>query len=295
MKKKLTAFIAMIFLCTGFLQAAEPDIDWSFGIINDNLLTPYEWAQQGLSAGPDDFLTNSFFLDMHINQFQFTCKLATITSRQNEYRYDLLIPGASWEIPIGDLTITPGAGIIFSGNFGGAWVQNTWHNMIGYPQLLTETENFVNQDKWALEGRLSLNYRIQDLLWNGNELNLQTTVHISGDLLPCYIEGGVSLPLTWQPCGINTHFEFLLGGRAVFNEVDYYSDFFTSSFFGGILGSITIYQDLAFNFGFALQAGTETMTDDPAFNTNHEYSVFPQFWWVLSYKFPPGIWNFISL
>jgi hypothetical protein len=104
----------------------------TFEYVNDNFITR-RYFEPILNVGKDDNVTASFLLQValetDVRWWMLNIYQTTITNKIQEYRTDLLsvYPSIEQRFRKGQLTL--GTGLIASGNFGGEFIQSTYHRI----------------------------------------------------------------------------------------------------------------------------------------------------------------------
>lgn len=120
------------------LQDGEPSSAFQFsaGYWNDNFLSVDVLRQFYLEDGDDDYVTASFWGQAAVKYkgrwWLLDSYLNILTNIDRNYRTDLLTIRLSTEERFEKSTLQYGAGMMYRGKFGGASIQNGYHNLFGY-------------------------------------------------------------------------------------------------------------------------------------------------------------------
>jgi len=104
----------------------------TFEYVNDNFITR-RYFEPILNVGKDDNVTASFWLQIALETdlrwWMLNIYQTTITNKSEGYRTDLLSIYPSIEQRFKNSQVTLGAGLIARGNFGGEYIQSTYHRI----------------------------------------------------------------------------------------------------------------------------------------------------------------------
>ena len=128
----------------------------TLGILNDNLPCSYEAAMKGWSAGPDDQYTFTLFSQMELESWFFRVSDNAVTSRVKSWRFDMLKISAGKRFKYGFAGLTPYAGILLSGNYGGEVMQNKVHVIAGYPEVEFPYMDYTYSANFGLNSEIEL-------------------------------------------------------------------------------------------------------------------------------------------
>lgn len=115
------------------LKYQMPQINLSYW--NDNFGLQSQ-LKDVITPGDDDNMTASWRLEVGLGDQTVWHGLelyyAIFTNREENYRFDLLAGRYSKVLTRGPFIFKLGAGMIFRGDFGGGWLQNSFHESQGY-------------------------------------------------------------------------------------------------------------------------------------------------------------------
>lgn len=110
----------------------------SVGYWNDNLIFQ-DFLQKIVDVGPDDFITSCFWSQLACSKNRhwiiFDTYYHVLTNKSEHYRFDLIDLRLSVEKETPGTLLQLGAGLTARGNFGGATIQNRYHNTFGCSAL----------------------------------------------------------------------------------------------------------------------------------------------------------------
>jgi len=258
-----------------------------FGVINDNYTGSLERGEKGNYLGPDDFLTLSFFLRMDSQNWGTALVYNTLTSRKFEYRYDLLLATLTRTFHYKSITVEPGLGVVWKGDFGGDDIQNWYHRGRGLPELFVPYRQggigavISTMNSWQKE----TNIIRSGLLTSALELRL------TSGIVPSRISPMIAYQTDFREQRIQL--EVLLGARFYLNEVNDYSQLIRSGVFMGFNLKTRIYKEVYLDYGMTFLP-VQNLENDPLYaNKSHNY--IPQIIVVFSWNSPwYRIYNYLE-
>ena len=258
-----------------------------FAIINDNNTGNVERGKDGLYLGPDDFITVSALLRLHIQDWRGAITTNVITSRKFEYRYDLIYATISKPFLVNQLKLQPELGLVWKGNCGGEYIQNRFHRMKDLPELFVPYCEggigllFGTLGSWQIQ----TNYPKAGIITGAVEMRLITD----------YVPSRISPMLGYQTeLWIDRmQLEVLVGARFYLNEVKDYSDLIRSGMFFGVDLKTRVYQEIYFDLGLSLFPAQNLENDPLYMDKDHRY--VPQIAMVFSWNSSwYGLYNLID-
>jgi len=246
----------------------------SFFCINDNLICPYEAAINGWSVGPDDQYTN--ILGLHIIYKSWMLKIDNIfiTSRLNGYRFDLLKTSLAYTFLLPFAACKAELGVINKGNFGGEFIQNSWHkNVISYPVVELPYTDYASGVIAAGGLHLDLFSFFKDSMqiFGFGDLDLYFGTG------PSTIQSGLELRFASQYVDMNS----ILGCEYHFLLSENLDSLMDNGFFGSIIFTLKPVSWFGITIGFGLFPVGD-VNDDPNFKEK-DYPVIPQIWYLLTF------------
>lgn len=247
-----------------------------FAVINDSNVGSIERGEKGLYLGPDDFLTFSFLLRLHSENWRAAITHNHLTSRKYQYRYDLIFAGLSRSFCIKRFEIEPELGLVWKGDSGGEILQNWFHRLRGLPEL------FIPYSTGGLGVFISTitSWQTETSFPQSGIITAATEIRILSDFVP----SRVSPMLGYQTAflGDRLQFELLGGARFYLNELDEYSELVRSGMFLGMNLKTRVYDQLYFDLGLSLFP-VQNLETDPAYaDKGHDY--IPQITLVFSWN-----------
>lgn len=212
----------------------------TFGYWNDNIIIQ-RVAGKELNLGNDDNVTASFwlqvskekesgwwFLDVYHN---------VLTNRKAKYRLDLLSIRLSMEIEVPQGYLKFGIGAITSGNFGGEFIQNAYHELTDVKSLKLPYKNYGKVGPIAY-------LKCTPLIWNSPRVrfNAYGSNSFRGDVGPSNYRVGFELSLNMRPAKKSWLYNFQAGGGYIhyYLQGKYLSPLFDNGFTIGAMASAGI-------------------------------------------------------
>lgn len=136
---RITLFVVCISAnCLPVLCASSTDSQISFGYKNDNFITKRTF-EPVLNVGKDDNITAGFWIDYIFNfngrTWLFNVHNDVITNKPGNYRTDLLSVFLTTHGIFNVRHASLGVGLITRGNYGGDFIQSTYHRIADITQV----------------------------------------------------------------------------------------------------------------------------------------------------------------
>ena len=256
-------------------------------VINDNNTGNVERGKKGLYIGPDDFLTVSIFLRVHLDDWRLALTYNNVTSRKEEYRYDLIFGGLSKQYEKNGVVVKPELGMVWKGNCGGDELQNWFHRGKDLPELFVPyCEGGMAAFAAATVSRpIKLSRPFEGILTSGLE------VRLISDVVPSRISPMLGYQINIWPDRLQL--EMLAGVRLYINEIDEYSNMIRSGAFAAVNAKFRVYQNFYFDSGIAMFPA-QNLENDPIYkDKDHRY--IPQITLVFSWNSAwYGLYNYLE-
>ncbi|MBC8376802.1 MAG: hypothetical protein H8E26_12215 [FCB group bacterium] len=263
------------------------DLKVFLAVINDNNTGNVERGKKGLYIGPDDFLTVSVFFRLHMDAWRLALTYNNVTSRKEEYRYDLIFGGLSKRYEKNGIEVKPELGLVWKGNCGGDEIQNGFHRMKDLPELFVPyCDGGLAAFAAAMVSRpIKLSRPCQGILTSSMEIRLIS------DLVPSRLSPMLGYQAEVWPGRLQV--EMLAGARLYFNEIDEYSHMVRSGTFAAVNAKIRVYQNFYFDTGIAMFPA-QNLENDPIYK-DLDHSYIPQITMVFSWNSAwYGLYNYLE-
>ncbi len=215
---------------------AEPaDSQITIGYWNDNFIMN-SIGGRSLGKRRDDFQTASFwmqaageqagnwrFLDIHYS---------ILTDRTMHFRTDLIAVRGSVEYPSPLGTVRAGLGLVFSGDFGGDHVQNSFHRTFGYRRVELP---YLSGTKAG--GIVLLGCHPVLLRWEDGALEGYVTNYARSSVIPCNARAGFELNTSKSMGRYLFRAQCITGYTVYYRRRGRLSSLFENGFTWGILAS----------------------------------------------------------
>ena len=244
-------------------------------VINDNYTGTPERGEKGWYLGPDDFLTVSFFLKVHWQDWHSAIIYNNLTSRKFEYRYDLIYAGGGKSFRWKEMDLQPTLGLVWKGNCGGDDLQNWFHRGKDIPELFIP---YLDPDLGVYVSLLTR----WDLQLAKGSLSPALELRLLSGIAPSRLS-----PMVGYQAGIwqdRLQIKVLGGARLYLNEVSNYSEFVRFGPFGGVNVRFRIYRKFHFDYGMTFFPA-RNLENEPTYK-DRDHPVLPQLTMVFSWN--PG-------
>ncbi len=265
----------------------DRDLKVFLAVINDNNTGNVERGKKGLYIGPDDFLTVSVFFRLHLDTWRLALTYNNVTSRKEEYRYDLIFSGLSKRYELNGIVVKPELGLVWKGDCGGDEIQNGFHRMKDLPELFVPyCEGGMAGFAAAMVSRpIQLSRPFQGIVTSSMEIRLIS------DLVPSRISPMLGYQAEIWPGHLQL--EMLAGARLYINEVDEYSNMIRSGAFAGVNAKIRVYQNFYFDTGIAVFP-SQNLENDPIYK-DKDHNFIPLISMVFSWNSAwYGLYNYLE-
>lgn len=263
------------------------DLKLFLAVINDNNTGNVERGKKGLYIGPDDFLTVSIFFRAHMDDWRLALTYNNVTSRQKNYRYDLIFGGLSKRYEKNGIEIKPELGLIWKGDCGGDDLQNWFHRGKDLPELFVPycEGGMAALAAATISRSLDLSLPFEAILTSAME------VRLISDLVPSRLT-----PMLGYQAEVWTdrlQLEMLGGARLYINEINEYSHMVRSGVFAAVNAKFSVYQNFYFDTGIALFPA-QNLENDPIYK-DKDHSYIPQITMVFSWNSNwYGLYNYLE-
>ena len=263
-------------------EGEEKNRNISFGWINDNLTNVSNLPLDGIFGGPDDKYTFAAFFHYSEENWKLLLNYHVITDRFYNHRYDYIYLMYLKNISMGRFKYAYGGGIEGTGDFGGEFLQNSFHSYIGVAEVDIP---YTDYDP-GLTARGDIEYLFLDLLNSRITLNIYSSLKFSTTRVADSLILALPFNLNINPLVLQLYpghsFKFSFAEECVSGN----------SFFYKTALSFPLMKDLLFTFGFS----RDIIYSCPASNNLAEYNKFtdtidedkdivtvPQYFFVFSY------------
>ncbi|MBT3227600.1 MAG: hypothetical protein HOD43_01875 [Candidatus Marinimicrobia bacterium] len=256
-------------------------------VINDNNTGNVERGQKGQYIGPDDFLTVSVFFRLHLDAWRLALTYNDVTSRKEEYRYDLIFGGLSKRYESNGIVLKPELGLVWKGDCGGDEIQNGFHRMKDLPELFVPyCDGGLAAFAAAMVSKpINLSHPFQGILTSSLE------VRLISDLVPSRLSPMLGYQAEIWPGRLQV--ELLAGARLYINEIDEYSHMVRSGAFTAVNAKFRVYQNFYFDTGIAVFPA-QNLENDPIYK-DKDHSYIPQINMVFSWNSAwYGLYNYLE-
>jgi hypothetical protein len=263
------------------------DLKIFLAVINDNNTGNVERGKKGLYIGPDDFLTVSVFFRLHLDTWRFALTYNNVTSRKEEYRYDLIFGGLSKRYEKNGIEVKPELGLVWKGDCGGDEIQNGFHRMKDLPELFVPyCDGGLAAFAAAMVSKpIQLSRPFTGVLSSSMEIRLIS------DLVPSRFSPMLGYQAEVWPGRLQI--EMLAGARLYINEIDEYSNMVRSGAFAAVNAKIRVYQNFYFDTGIAVFP-SQNLENDPIYK-DKDHNYIPQISMVFSWNSAwYGLYNYLE-
>ena len=263
------------------------DLKLFLAVINDNNTGNVERGKKGLYLGPDDFLTVSIFFRLHLDAWRLALTYNDVTSRKEQYRYDLIFGGLSKRFERNGLEVKPELGLVWKGNCGGDDLQNGFHRMKDLPELFVPyCDGGLAAFAAAMISRpVELSRPFEGILTSSMEIRLIS------DLVPSRLTPMLGYQAEVWPGRLQV--EMVAGARLYVNEIEEYSHMVRSGAFAAVNAKLRVYQNFYFDTGIALFPA-QNLENDPIYK-DKDHNYLPQITMVFSWNSAwYGLYNYLE-
>ncbi|MBF0429917.1 MAG: hypothetical protein HQK83_01455 [Fibrobacteria bacterium] len=260
---------SLLFLCP---LADSADVNYAFGFLNDNYTNTIENGRTGRYIGADDFLTFSLFSSLQFNDYQGYLFYNIVTSRKNNFRYDLLTLDVNRRVRYRGVDFFPGIEIVVKENLAGEVIQNQFHDLISLPKVWCDYDGPAFGAGVLFDAR----YLLNTPFFSFDTLSFFLESRFPSGVLPIKSGMNTGYSLSWNRVSI----EWIGGFRWYPGEVEHYSELIRTGVFGAMGIRIRFYRKLFLQAGIALFPVRNLETDPLYKPKNFNYS--PQISWSLS-------------
>ncbi|MFW5801902.1 MAG: hypothetical protein ACOCVC_07695 [Spirochaeta sp.] len=263
-------------LCAGTSVFAHDMPALAAGFTNDNYTGSLCAGKSGYYLGADDYITFGLFALGSLQNHRAILRYQIVTSRKFNWRHDLLHAFYGQDIaPVrfryGEYHLSLRAGALLRGQWGGEIIQNTFHELRGFP--LVELE--YAEPGFSPAARISSAYTVYHPKLHALRWHLLADADVRTSILPVALSAGMAAELQSE----TLYGTYVFGWRQYVNEVAYYSELLRSGFYTGFhiglrLGEYTLEGGILF-------VPVRNIQNDPVYpDKNRRHS--PQIWFSMN-------------
>ncbi|MCF7811902.1 hypothetical protein K9N50_13060 [bacterium] len=210
----------------------------TFEYVNDNFIATTNF-EPILNFGKDDNVTASFLLQIALETearwLMLNIYQTIITNKQEGYRTDLLSVYPSIEQKFGNGQLTLGAGLIARGNYGGEFIQSTYHRIVHLDPVELP---YIGGNRFGFILLTGYEYRLNEGEYSILGCFLRNSLKVGSG--PSSLRTGVKLDLLNRNLIHNCILQLQVNTGYLFTYVSdrYISPIFDSGNYQALLGSI---------------------------------------------------------